>query len=87
MSPTHSWLCGVVVKTPDRESVQIQEFFCFCKEQSSLISQILNTRSEKHDSVDYSLFSWKRLLRAQKKISRELQTIEMKTIIYASWQH
>ena len=53
VSPTHSWLCDVVVKTPDWESVGYEikyRNFCFCKEKSSLISLILNRKSEeKHD--------------------------------------
>ena len=51
MSPTHSWLCGVVLKTPDWESVGCEfkyRIFCFWKEKPSLISLILNTKSEKH---------------------------------------
>ena len=44
VSPTHSWLCGVVTMTPDWESVGN---FCFWKEKPSLISLILNTKSEK----------------------------------------
>ena len=58
LSPTHSWLCGVVVMTPDWESVGWGEggsnairgiLFIFWKEKSSLISLILNTKSEKHE--------------------------------------
>ena len=48
VSPTDSWLCGVVVKTPDL-GVQIQDFFCLWKEKPSLISLILNTKLDKHD--------------------------------------
>ena len=53
VSPTHSWLCGEVVKTRDWESVgwvfKYRIFFCFWKEKPSLISLILNTKSEKHE--------------------------------------
>ena len=52
-SATHSWFCCVVVKTSDWESVSCEfkyrNFFCFCKEKSSLISLIINAKSEKHD--------------------------------------
>ena len=45
VSPTHSWLSGVMVKTPDWESVDCElkyRDFCFWKERSSVISLILN---------------------------------------------
>ena len=51
--PTHSWLCGVVVKILDWESVgseiKYSNFCFFFKENPSLISVILNTKLEKHD--------------------------------------
>ena len=56
-SPTHSWLCGVVVKTPDWESLGFSSntgFFLFL---SSLISLILNTKSEKHKSLEQANIS------------------------------
>ena len=50
MSPTHSWLFDVMVKTPDWESVGFESntgiFGVFLKGAPSLISLILNTRSE-----------------------------------------
>ena len=53
MSPTHSWLFGVMVKTLDLESVgcelRYMISFVFWKEKPSLISLILNTKSEKHN--------------------------------------
>ena len=54
VSPTHSWLCGVVVMTPDWESVCCDfkyKIFCFWNEKPSLISLILNTKSEKHECL------------------------------------
>ena len=48
-SPTHSLLCGVVVMTPDWESVGCEFKYrnaFFLKEKPSLI---LNTKSEKHE--------------------------------------
>ena len=51
-SPTHSWLCGEVVMTPDWESVGCEFKYrnaFFWKEKPSLISLILNTKSEKHE--------------------------------------
>ena len=74
VSSTHSWLCGVVVKTPDLESVGCEfkyRIFCFWKEKSSLISLILNTKSEKHDwhraqcTVWSSWISWRILQTSQ----------------------
>ena len=52
VSPTHSWLSGVVVMTPDmgisRLCVQIQEFVgVFGKKSLDLISLILNIKLEK----------------------------------------
>ena len=54
MSPADSWLCSVVVKSPDWESAGCEfkysaGMFSFLKEKSSLISQILNTKSEKRE--------------------------------------
>ena len=54
MSPTDSWLCSVVVKSPDWESAGCEfkyskGMFSSLKEKSSLISQILNTKSEKRE--------------------------------------
>ena len=49
---THSGLCGVVVMTSDWESVGCEfkyRSFCFWEEKPSLISLILNTKSEKDD--------------------------------------
>ena len=43
MSITHSWLSGVVVKTPEFKYMN----FCFWKERPSLISLILNLKYEK----------------------------------------
>ena len=57
MSPTHSWLFGVVVMTPDWESVgcefKYSDILFFGKKKSSLISLILNTKSEKHDCLHF----------------------------------
>ena len=60
VSPIHSWLCGVVVKTPDWEldlvgcEFKYSNFWgFFWKENPSLISLILNTKSEKHDCFLY----------------------------------
>ena len=56
MSPTHSLLYGEVVKTPDLESVGLgfkYRNFCPWKEKPSLISLILNTKSEKHDYLSF----------------------------------
>ena len=53
VTPTHSWLCGVVAKNPDCKSVGWgfkYRIFYFWKEKSNLTSLILNTKSEKHDS-------------------------------------
>ena len=43
MSPAQSWLCGLVVKTPDWESVgyEFKEILTFLERKSNLISQIL----------------------------------------------
>ena len=50
MSPIHSWLCGVVVMTPDWESVgyefKYRILFVFWKEKSGLISLILNSKQK-----------------------------------------
>ena len=35
VSPTHSWLCGVVVKVPDWESVGCEYVFVFAKKVQS----------------------------------------------------
>ena len=53
MSPTHGWLCGVVVMTPDWESVGCEFKYrnFFWKEKPSQISLILNTKSEKNMNV------------------------------------
>ena len=59
VSLTHSLLCGVVVMTSDWELVgsefKYRKFFFFRKEKSSLISLILNTKSEKHNYVNFSV--------------------------------
>ena len=46
LSPTHSWLSGVVVVW-----VQMQQLLGFFGKKSGLISLILNTKSEKHDCL------------------------------------
>ena len=50
MTPTHIWLCGVVVKTPDWKSVgwgSSTGLFVFWKGKPSIISPLLNTKLEK----------------------------------------
>ena len=58
MSASHSWLCGVVVKTPDWKSVgsesKYSNFSFFWEEKNSLISLILNTKSQKHVYINKS---------------------------------
>ena len=53
VSPTHSWLCGVVLKTPDWELVgcefKSRFFFLFFEEKPSLNSLIL--RIDGHTSI------------------------------------
>ena len=47
VSPTHSWFFGVMVMTPDWESVGCgfeYMYFSFWKERPSLISLILNPK-------------------------------------------
>ena len=47
VSPNHSWLCGIVVMTPDWESVGFEfkyRNFCVLKERLGLISLILNLK-------------------------------------------
>ena len=55
VSPTHSWLCGVVVKTPDWENSGLSglkyRIFWFLQEKPSLISLILNRKSEKNTNA------------------------------------
>ena len=54
MTPTHSWLFGVMFMTPDSESVGF-EFkywnFCSWKDRPSLSSLILNSKLEKKTNV------------------------------------
>ena len=60
LSLIHSWLCGVVVMAPDWESVSCEFKYriFFWKEKSSLISLILNTKSEKHDRYAVLPYWW-----------------------------
>ena len=54
VSPTHRWLFDVMVMTPDLKSVGCDAgIFVFWKEKPSLISLILNTKSEKHKSATF----------------------------------
>ena len=65
MSSTHSWLCGVVVMTPDWEPVicnfEYRHFchFCFVKEKPSTISLILDfNRKNSIRRGAVAIFTW-----------------------------